>query len=232
MNWQSVQGEDPVLSLIIKCKKEIGRPDWQEISHLGVDMKLYLLNWDSSELVAGKLFRRWESTDGNCIQLVVRKSHITEILKESHSSATGGHFGSNKTLAKVRHNFYWSTYKEDVDKWCKRCHTCFAKQGPHRRTRDQLQVYNVGSPFERIAVDILGPLPKSEDGNRFILALTDYFTRWPEAVPLPNHQTRTIVDALVTHIFPRFGMPLEIHSDQGRSFESEIFQEVMRLLGI
>ncbi|XP_063989948.1 protein NYNRIN-like [Diachasmimorpha longicaudata] len=69
-------------------------------------------------------------------------------------------------------------------------------------------------------------------GNRYVLVVTDYFTRWPEVIPVPNHQTSTVAEVLETHVFSRYGIPLEIHSDQGRNFESHIFQEVMTLLGV
>lgn len=233
-NWKKLQSEDTMLALIIKCKEENRRPDHQEISQFGSEMKSYLLYWDSLELIDNKLFRRWESTDHSIIkfQLVIPRNQISRILFESHDNPTGGHFGVNKTLAKIRERFYWVTCKMDVENWCKKCTICSARNGPGRRRKAELQIHNVGSPFERIAVDILGPLPKSVSGNRYVLVVTDYFTRWPEAIPLPDQQTPTIVEALVTHVFSRFGIPLEMHSDQGRNFESNIFKEVIKLLEI
>ncbi|GFW83514.1 retrovirus-related Pol polyprotein from transposon 412 [Trichonephila clavipes] len=60
------------------------------------------------------------------------------------------------------------------------CDPCAARKGPRKRTRGRLQLYNVGEPFKQIAFDILGPLPKSSDGNN-ILVVMGYFTKWPEA---------------------------------------------------
>ncbi|XP_076300570.1 uncharacterized protein LOC143218888 [Lasioglossum baleicum] len=106
-----------------------------------------------------------------------------------------------------------------------------ATKGTANRGKGLLQIYNVGSPFERIALDILGPLPKSFSGNRFMLVVADYFTRWPEVIPLPNFQAKTVANALIKDIVSRHGVPQEIHSDQGRTFESNIFKELMILLG-
>ena len=92
--------------------------------------------------------------------------------------------------------------------------------------------YNVGTPMERIAVDVLGPLPETEDGNKYLLIAMDYFTKWPEAYPLPNQEATTVANALAQQFICRFGVPLEIHSDQGRNFESTLFSEMCRLLGI
>ncbi|GFS70025.1 retrovirus-related Pol polyprotein from transposon 412 [Trichonephila clavipes] len=86
-----------------------------------------------------------------------------------------------KTLQKVHECFYWNNVRSDVEKCCRICDPCAARKGPRKRTRGRLQLYNVGAHFERIAFDILGPLPKSSDGNNNILVVIDYFTKWHEA---------------------------------------------------
>ena len=95
-----------------------------------------------------------------------------------------------------------------------------------------MRQYNVGSPMDRIAIDILGPLPVTEAGNKYILIAADYFTKWVEAFSLPNQEARTIADVLVKEFVCRFGVPLSIHSDQGRNFESALFTEICHLMGI
>ena len=95
-----------------------------------------------------------------------------------------------------------------------------------------MRQYNVGVPTERIALDILGPLPLSNEGNKYLLVGSDYFTKWPEAYSLPNQEATTVAEVLVKEFVSRFGVPRELHSDQGRNFESSVFQEMCRLLGI
>ncbi|GFU66320.1 retrovirus-related Pol polyprotein from transposon 412 [Trichonephila clavipes] len=87
----------------------------------------------------------------------------------------------------------------DVEKCCRICDPCAARKGPRKRTRGRLQVYNVGAPFERIAFDILGPLLRSSDGNNHILVVKDYFTKWPEAYPIPDQEASTVAEILVQH---------------------------------
>ncbi|XP_057324829.1 uncharacterized protein LOC130667333 [Microplitis mediator] len=236
INWSKFQNEDKLLKVIIDFKKKNLVPDGQSISHLNSISKVYLLYWDSLELKNDILYKKWESPNLSKIvwQIIVPKSKINDILHEAHNSSSGGHFGINKTLDKIRQRFYWATCKQDVELWCKNCKVCFSKKGPHRKTKAEYQIYNVGSPFERIAIDILGPITKSSSGNRFILVVTDYFTRWPEAIPLPNHRTSTIVEALVCHIICRHALPLEIHSDQAyRSSKHETteFSPAMLMMG-
>jgi hypothetical protein len=85
--------------------------------------------------------------------------------------------------------------------------------------------------MQRVGVDILGPLPPTADGNKYILVFSDYFTKWVEAIPIKNQEATTIADALLEFI-TRFGIPGEIHSDQGRQFISRIFDQVCARLGI
>ena len=86
--------------------------------------------------------------------------------------------------------------------------------------------------MERVALDILGPLPLSESGNQYLLIVADYFTKWPEAYALPNQEATTVAKILVNEMICRFGVPLEIHSDQGQNFESALFKEMCCLLGM
>ena len=95
-----------------------------------------------------------------------------------------------------------------------------------------MQHLEVGSPMERVALDLLGPLPETEVENRWILVVGDYFTKWMEAYPLRDAKAETVAKTLVTEFVCRFGVPAELHSDQGRNFEAEVFAEVCRILGI
>ena len=90
----------------------------------------------------------------------------------------------------------------------------------------------IDKPFKRVAIDLVGPIsPPSEEGDRYILTLVDFSTRYPEAVPLKNIDSETVAEALVD-IFSRLGIPEEILSDLGTQFVSECMREVTRLLSI
>ncbi|CAC5391610.1 unnamed protein product [Mytilus coruscus] len=86
--------------------------------------------------------------------------------------------------------------------------------------------------MDRVALDVIGPLPKTKRGNRFILVIGDHFTRWMKAFPLPDQQAEQVAEKLVQEFISRFGTPLEIHTDQGRNFESIIFKEICKLFEI
>ncbi|GBM80712.1 Retrovirus-related Pol polyprotein from transposon 412 [Araneus ventricosus] len=137
-----------------------------------------------------------------------------------------------KTLSKTGERFFWDRLRADVENWCRECHACGARKGPKTRTKGRLQRYNVGAPFERMALDILGPFPVTTKGNRYVLVLMDYFTKWPETIPIPDQEASTVAEELVRSWISCYGVPMIQHSDQGTNFNSALFTKLCELLGI
>jgi len=81
-------------------------------------------------------------------------------------------------------------------------------------------------------MDVLGPLSKTDSGNRYVLVIIDCFTKWVEAFPIRNTRAKTIAEVFVREIISRHGIPSEIHTDQERNFESKLFLELTELLEI
>ncbi len=86
--------------------------------------------------------------------------------------------------------------------------------------------------MERVHLDFLGPLPRTSQGNEYVLMMVDQFTKWVECVPLPSQTAEATAHAAVHEFFTRFGYPFQIHTDQGRNFESQLFKAVCVLLKI
>ncbi|XP_062421526.1 uncharacterized protein clasp1b [Pungitius pungitius] len=206
--WAAEQQQDPDMQPVMLWVEARQRPPWEERAWL--------------EPASGE--KKW--------QTVVPRGMQGAVLKAMHGSAGSGHFGVTKTLRRVRQAFYWGRLRRDVEDFCRCCDVCTARKGPPGQSRAQLQQFPVGEPMQRLGVDVLGPLPLTDRGNRYILATVDYFTKWPEAYAIKDQEAETIVDALVEGIISRLGVPESIHSDQGRNFESKIFATMCTRLGI
>ena len=232
--WRQQQEQDADIQPILQWVETQQRPPWETVAALSMMTKGLWAKFEALRLCQGVLQRAWKepATGEERWQVVVPKGLREGVLKAMHGAAGSGHFGVRKTLRRLRQSFYWGQCRRDVEDFCRRCDPCTARKGPSGRSHAPLQQFPVGAPMERVAVDVVGPLPRSDRGNRYVLSAIDYFTKWPEAYALPDQEAETIVDALVGGMFSRFGVPETLHSDQGRNFESRVFASMCERLGM
>ena len=119
---------------------------------------------------------------------------------------------------------------DDVKDWLGQCVACIKQKSPVGR-HHPLGNIPTGHRWDRIAMDILDVCDPTPEGFRYILVIADYFSKWTEAFPMNNKCADTVADILVENIILRFGMPLVIHSDQGREFENGLMKSLCTLLG-
>lgn len=209
------------------------RPSWADVSAGSSKLKTLWRQWDRLVIIGDLLFRKFETDEGEEInQLVTPSEKQQEILKYHHDIPTGAHLGFEKTLNRVRQAFYWPGVTESVRKYCRRCDVCTSMKLSRETNKAPLGQYYVGERMERVMMDILGPLPLTKNGNRYILVICDWFTKWTESIAIPDMETRTVARAFLDNFVCRFGVPLQIHTDQGRSFESQLIVDLCDLLGI
>ena len=132
--------------------------------------------------------------------------------------------------ARLADRFYWSGMADDVKDWLSQCVVCIKRKSPVGR-HHPLGNIPTGHRWDRIAMDILDVGDPTPEGFRYILVIADYFSKWTEAFPIKNKCADTVADILVENIILRFGMPLVIHSDQGREFENGLMKSLCALLG-
>ena len=140
----------------------------------------------------GLLYRRWiprgrEQVGSEVEQLILPRRCQQTVMEVAHSVLLGGHLGRNKTTDRILQRFYWPTIYRDVAKFCRACEICQKTSGRGVMKAPLIPLPVISQPFERIAMDIVGPLPMSSRGNRFILVICDYATRYPEAVALRHN---------------------------------------------
>ena len=135
--------------------------------------------------------------------------------------------GKDRTAARVLRRFYWPTLFRDVAAYCKSCPSCQKMSRMSRPKAPLVPMPIIGEPFNQIAMDIVGPLPKSKRGNRYLLVVVDYATRYPEVFPLRTFTADVVAEKLV-EVFARHGVPRTILTYQGSNFTSNLLQELHR----
>lgn len=120
---------------------------------------------------------------------------------------------------------------KDIGIWVRTCIRC-QKSKIVRHTVSKLSSFEEGDRFVHLHVDLIGPLPVTEQGYRYCVTMIDRRTRWPEIYPVTDMTAETVAKAVYEGWICRFGCPVRITTDQGRQFESELFTDLMKLLGI
>ena len=223
---------DPVIGPILQSKQTQLKPQVSSGDNLMYRRLVQL--WDQLVTKDGVLYRVFVGQDDNSnhFQFVVPATLRDEVLKALHSGVSGGHLGHEKTFSRVQERFYWPGYWSDTRDFCFTCQQCSTRKSPTHSRRAPLGTIQAGYPTQIMAVDLLGPLPESPQKNSYVMVVGDYFSKWMEAIPLPNQEAITVANHLIDEVFMRYSVPEQLHSDQGRQFESQLISEVCKALHI
>lgn len=172
------------------------------------------------------------SMTNNHSVLVIPKSEITAILRLAHDHATAAHLGRRKTLSRLVTRVYWPNMRQDVESYVKACPLCQQYKPINQKPGGLMRSTIFWEPWHTVGIDITGPLPKTRRGNRFVLVVVDYFTKWIELFPLQSTKANVIAQLFLDEVMCRFGFPIRVMSDDGVQFLSNVFTQLCHLLGI
>jgi transposase InsO family protein len=157
------------------------------------------------------------------IRRCVREDEMQDIFRAFHDGPCGGHFADKRTTYKIlQSGYYWPTIFKDAKKYVASCDDCQRMGKPTTVDEMPLQAQVVIEPFEKWALDFVGPINPMSHRKKYILVCTDYVTKWVEAKALYSANEQSVVDFLFEEIFTRFGVPREIVTDQGTQFTSNL----------
>ena len=158
---------------------------------------------------------------------------MTDILHACHDGPCGGHFSDKGTAYKVLHSgYYWPNIFKDAAKYVKGCDSCQRMGRPTSSDQMHLQPQVTIEPFEKWALDFVGPISPMSRKNKYILVCTDYVTKWVEAKDLFRAIEKLVVEFIYEEIFTWFGIPREIVTDKGTQFTSKLMKELTTKYGI
>ena len=158
---------------------------------------------------------------------VIQQGKTEEILKLAHNHHLSGHMGQRNTLYRLTGNAWWPGMQDDVIKFVRSCDTC-QKRARAKDTPEASSAIIRPEPFSHIGIDVMGPLPVTLGGKRYIILAVDFFTKYTEAVAVEDADAQTVVKFIHTDIICRHGVPKEITSDRGTEFLNELVQELER----
>ena len=167
-------------------------------------------------------------TSTGSVRPVVPREWTKRVFDTIHGLS---HSGVRPTQRAIAARFVWHGMKKDIRQWCLECLDCQSSKVHHHTRAPLITPDPPTARFRDLHVDLVGPLPVSE-GMSYLFTIVDRFTRWPEAIPLPDCKTETVIRGFLRNWIARFGIPANLVSDRGPQFTSDLWAELNAVLGI
>ena len=155
-------------------------------------------------------------------QQVLKDTEVERVIKACHDGYEGGHLGRDKTMRKLSDKYFMKCMKERVWDYISKCDQC--QRNSNKPSMQAPELHPVPVPqkvWSQVGMDLIGPLPETERGHKYIVAMTDYFSKFPVAAPLKNKSAAEVTKFLLSTICT-FGCMETLITDQGREFVNEL----------
>ena len=156
---------------------------------------------------------------------VITKAETPTVLYMMHNDPTSGHLGIEATFQKIKSCYYWPQFYNDIKQYVEACDEC-QRRGRSKKN-NELHPIPVNSPFYQIGIDIVGPLPRTQRGKKYIVTAMDYMTKWPEARALTEATAQKVADFIYEQIICTHGCPQIILTDRGTHFNNILISCLM-----
>ena len=226
------QNKDPVLLTVKHLLQENTSFD-QCVDEHGLGVVLLWSQAASLTIENDILYRKFERPDGvmKYLQAVTPKSLRVEFLKWTHSDFSSGHFGIQRTQAKLQQHAYWPGWRKDTADFVRRCETCCRRRQGGKTKQGPLQYAPGLSVWQKVHIDLTGPHVRSSNGYTYLLTAVCSFSKYLVAVPLRDKSAMSVAKALVKHCVLVYGASEFIVHDLGREFVNEIMNNLALLTG-
>ena len=155
------------------------------------------------------------------------------ILNDYHILPSSGHAGVRRMLNNIRKTFYWPGMERDVTEFVSKCKKCQMQKHSTLPVREPMVITTTAQgAFDKIYLDIVGPLDKDYYGNVYILSIQCELTKFVEAYALQRKDAVSVAKSFVENFILRYGVPREIATDRGSEFIASTMSEVCKLLNI
>jgi len=180
----------------------------------------------------GVVWKRLGANQQHRSVLLVPQHLIPEILHEAHGHLLAGHFGVTKTKQRLLQSYYWPNMERDITEHLRRCDKCQLTKKGKMAPELLSPLPQCTEPNQRVHADLFGPLKTSDGDKKFFLCITDAFTKYVKLVVLPNKEALTVATGILNRWICRFGLPLELITDQGKEFTNKMAEHLFSSLNI
>ena len=228
----AAQKVDVVTGTVYEWVQTNNRPENRELAKHSEETKNLVARWKQLSLQDNVLVRQvYDNVTGKEVYQTVLPAALRQsVLHQLHDLRVAGHLGIQRMVQRVKQRFYWPGITLDVTRWCAKCSVCAGRKGKPNPRKAPLTQLPTGAPFDRIALDILDTHKPTSKGYRYVLVISDYFTKYTDAFPLRRHTAKAVAHILLHRWIFYHTVPKTIHSDQGKEFESAVFRNLTTML--
>ena len=234
-NYWNCSTYENLFHLLIKLKNRLVKDKVKSISIPKFGHSYDNLKWNLIKEIIKYVFINSEIKVNLYLNKIITPlpEEINDILTEMHSDPISGHSGVSRTLNRVKQKYKWLNMRKDIMKFIESCKSCQLNKRAYGKNRAPMELTTTSvKSMEKIFLDIVGPLPVTESGNRFLLTAQDDLSKFSFAFAIPDHQASTIAKLLVNNIFTKFGIPKIILTDQGTDFKSNLIRDITKFFKV
>ncbi len=166
-----------------------------------------------------------EVSQNKVLKIVDPETLRFPLISLLYDTPLAGHLGGAKTFHRVARLHTWVGMRRDVLKYCKGCEKCQLSKPSTRPPADLMQHTRAAGPWSILGLDVMKPLPQSNIGNKYLLVVADYFTKWVSLFPLRD-ATVTLITEYMLKLCCRMGFPDAVLTVRGTQFTLELHQEM------
>ncbi|XP_051499625.1 gypsy retrotransposon integrase-like protein 1 isoform X2 [Apus apus] len=162
--------------------------------------------------------------------VIVSDEEKKKVLEKCHKNAAGTHHGISRTLTLVESNYYWTSITNDVKQWVHACQHCQVVKNT-TTTAPKTNPFKAEDPWTAVNIDLMGPFNVTNRSHKYIIIMTDLFTRWAVILPLHDTSAAEIAKAVVTVCF-LYGPPQKMPMAQRKELVYQVNEELFALFGM
>eukprot|EP00698_Gefionella_okellyi_P012882 TRINITY_DN3500_c0_g1_i3.p1 TRINITY_DN3500_c0_g1~~TRINITY_DN3500_c0_g1_i3.p1 ORF type:complete len:624 (+),score=113.96 TRINITY_DN3500_c0_g1_i3:1771-3642(+) len=226
---RTAQRSDADLMMLIRYLELNELPDDEKRSReLKASEPLYFMENGLLYHVSSPIHKKRRREDVE-VHVVVLLSMRAQVFRAYHDCALAGHLGVGRTYELIRRKFHWRNMFADIQGLVLSCVSCQERKRRRGPLPGKLESLQVSEPWEMIAMDLLGPLNVTKSGNRWVMVVTEYLTKWTEAFALPDDTAVSVAQKLVFEIICRYGAPQKVLTDRAQNFRLLLIKEICQI---
>lgn len=214
-----------------EVSKDVSYQDWYLRTKNDVTMnpnKYHTLAIDGGRLLK-RIFKKSEPKSDSTLEwkLCVPPENRDEVFRENHDLPTAGHLGMRKTVRRIQQRYYWPGMVNDIRAYVRRCLNCQAHKIEQAQPAGHMGWRKPVGPWYTVTADLMGPLPRSTKGSKYLLVVQDVYTKWVEFSPLRTATALSVSEAFRELVLLRFGSPEMVITDNGSQFTAKLWKDLI-----